>query len=293
MVEQHRCIMSGRRAAVRLLAPPEESQGTAAPESFDYYEIPAAVLCAACGRADCDGCFAADEDASGVIAIVPWERTDSDETGWQRLWSTANATTQGAETFFGALPKGQLGAAFRFALIAEGLAVASMLSALLAVLIGVLGFVFPALLKTVLLDPSLRNEVLRWLALGVPLLTFWMVFIHAVHGLAVDAAARRQGGSKRRNHALRFGLYACGWDLMVSPIGAVVVLFNDGMLSMLALAKLGMTVPGVAANALLRGIYALDAAAADRARFRAVVIATMLVVVSLLAVVVGLFVAHA
>jgi len=40
----------------------------------DAFDVPAAVLCAVCGQADCSGCSPADEQASGVMAIVPWER---------------------------------------------------------------------------------------------------------------------------------------------------------------------------------------------------------------------------
>ena len=62
-----------------------------------FFDIPAAVLCATCGQADCPGCTAASETESGVVAIVPWERSGG---MWTRLWATANATTQGAEAFF-------------------------------------------------------------------------------------------------------------------------------------------------------------------------------------------------
>ena len=40
-----------------------------------FFEVPAAVLCALCGQADCPGCTAATEHESGVLAIVPWERS--------------------------------------------------------------------------------------------------------------------------------------------------------------------------------------------------------------------------
>src|SRR4051812_40651921 len=88
-----------------------------------FFDVPAAVLCAFCGQADCPGCTTATEQASGVIAIVPWERSGS---VWVRLWATANATTQGAEAFFAVLPDGEIRKAMSFAVVAELLAVSSM-----------------------------------------------------------------------------------------------------------------------------------------------------------------------
>ena len=39
-----------------------------------FFEVPAAVLCATCGQADCPGCVAASETESGVIAIIPFSQ---------------------------------------------------------------------------------------------------------------------------------------------------------------------------------------------------------------------------
>src|SRR5215831_14900865 len=92
-------------------------------EAVDSVDVPAAVVCALCGRGDCPGCVEERTGASGVIAIIPWERPQSP---WpSRFFATVQATTRGAEGFFCALPDGAVSPAFRFALLAEIVAVSS------------------------------------------------------------------------------------------------------------------------------------------------------------------------
>src|SRR5262249_4156726 len=159
----------------------------------------------------------ATETESGVVAIVPWERSGG---LWTRLWATANATTQGAEAFFAVLPDGEVPPAMRFAVLAELLAVLSM--AMLLVPLAALGL--PNLALDVLQNPSRRGSALRWSPLGVPGLALWMATAHVTHGAALDVGARRQGARPQRRRAVRFGLYACGWDLMSGPLGALMML---------------------------------------------------------------------
>jgi hypothetical protein len=241
-----------------------------------FFDIPAAVLCATCGQADCPGCTAASENESGVVAIVPWERSGG---MWTRLWATANATTQGAEAFFNVLPDGEIPPAMRFALVAELLAVLSMA----ALLVPLAALVLPNLALEVLESPALRLSALRWLGLGIPALALWMVFAHVMHGAALDAGARRQGaaldgGARRR--AVRFGLYACGWDLMSGPLGALVMLVTRGLHDAVEVAELAMRVPGRASVALLTGVYQLPPDKVARARRSGSVAAVLLVLVS-------------
>ena len=67
----------------------KDSAGRRSPRDDDlvdsFFEVPAAVLCAACGQADCPGCTAATTPSPGVVAIVPWERG----APLDRLWATA------------------------------------------------------------------------------------------------------------------------------------------------------------------------------------------------------------
>jgi hypothetical protein len=238
-----------------------------------FFDIPAAVLCATCGQADCLGCTTASESESGVVAIVPWERSGA---VWTRLWATANATTQGAEAFFAVLPDGELPPAMRFALVAELLAVLSMAT----LLVPLLALVLPNLALEIVRSPSLRVSALRWFGLGIPALALWMVFAHVTHGAALDAGARRQGARAERRRAMRFGLYACGWDLMAGPLGALVMLFTRGLHDAIELAELAMRVPGRASAALLTGVYQLPADKVARARRAGSVAAALLALTS-------------
>src|SRR5882672_7148282 len=86
-------------------------------------DVPAAAACLTCGRGDCPGCHEERTGASGVIAIIPWERPQPSWSG--RFYATVQATTRGAEGFFCALPDGPVSPAFRFAVLAEIFAVAS------------------------------------------------------------------------------------------------------------------------------------------------------------------------
>jgi hypothetical protein len=237
-------------------------------------DVPAAVLCAFCGRGDCTGCGGADEQASGIVAIVPWERPGAGM--WSRLFATAKLTTVGAESFFSALPDGEASPALRFAVVAELLAVGSMMS----VLVALAALALPTLALAVVESPALRATALRWFAVGVPALALWMVAAHATHGAALDSGARRQGARPQRRRAVRFGLYACGWDLMAGPLGALYALFTGGRAGLAELAKSSARVPGRSSTALLTGVYALGAAATERARRAGTIAAVALSLVS-------------
>ncbi|AGP34929.1 hypothetical protein [Sorangium cellulosum] len=226
----------------------------------EVFDVPAAVLCACCGQPDCAGCAAATDEGSGVVAIIPWERTI--DGVWSRLWATSKATTLGAETFFAAIPDGAISAAMRFALLAETLAILSMIVALLPIA----ALALPGLTLELARNPAARESALQWLALGVPGLTVWMVLAHALHGAALDLGARRQGARPERRRAIRFGLYACGWDLMAGPLGALVMLVSGGVKGAEQLLSASLRVPGRASTALLLGVYALHPGAAERAR---------------------------
>lgn len=229
-------------------------------EPPDIFDVPAAVLCARCGQPDCAGCEdPAELEGSGVVAIVPWERPGAT---WQRLWATARATTLGAESFFAALPDGPVRPAAGFALLAELLAVFSMF----VLLVPVLAIALPGLAAAIVSDPYLRGRALFWLVVSVPALSVWMALAHAAHGMALDAGARRHGGRSQRRRAIRFGLYACGWDLMSGPLGALAAAFSEGRKAAGAALSASMRVPSRATAALLQGVYALTPASAARAR---------------------------
>jgi hypothetical protein len=226
-------------------------------ETLDL-DVPAAVVCAFCRDADCGGC-ANERSKSGIVAIVAWERPGSAPA---RMWSTARSATKEAELFFGTLPDGPIAPALRFAVLSELLA--SMV--MLALLVPFAAALAPTWLRRVVFDPATRFTALRVVALAIPALAAILVLAHAAHGLALDFGARKAGAlrsAKRR--ALRFGLYATGWDVVVGPVGALILGVSEGVWAALGVTRLAVGLPGRSARAFLRGAYGLDGAAASRA----------------------------
>ena len=103
----------------------QQASDSVAPASRDdLLDVPATVVCAFCGNADCLGCTE-ERSRSGVISIIAWERPGS---ALQRLWSTAKASTMNSEAFFETLPEGPIGPALRFAVVSELVAAGAMLA---------------------------------------------------------------------------------------------------------------------------------------------------------------------
>jgi len=233
-------------------------------------EVPAAVVCARCGNAECSGC-AQDGTLSGVIAVVPWERPGGANLG--RLWATARATTFDADRFFESLPDGPLAPAVRFAVVSEMMAVTAM--ALSALVFAVA--LSPARVRHIFVDQGVT--ALRLAAVGVPAVAALLVLAHAAHGYALDCGARRAGSRSCVVRALRFGLYAAGWDVVLGPIGLIVVAVKEGVRRAATIGAVGMGLPGRSAVAFLRGCYRLEgrsALPALRASYFVAIIATLL-----------------
>lgn len=247
--------------------------------SSELLDVPAAVVCLVCGELDCTGCEDRDLSRSGIVAIVAWERPAM--PALTRLWATARSTTRDAESFFELLPDGPVMPALRFAAICELLASFSML----LLIIPVAAVVAPEWLRHLASDPHAQGLVLRVVVLGVPAFAALLVFAHTVHALAIDVGASASGARKARSRALRFGLYACGWDLVMGPLGAVVVTMKEGLAAGLGVLDL-VSVPGRATRAFLRGCYRLEGERAKKALATAttgVVIATLFGVVAVIA----------
>jgi hypothetical protein len=225
--------------------------------SSDLLDVPATVLCARCGDPDCGGC-SSDLSRSGIVSVVAWER--SEVPVLSRLWSTARSTTRDAEGFFELMPDGPLMPALRFAAACELLASAAVFAGLAAVA----AVVAPEWLKYVVLDPIARQTTLRVLVLGLPAFASLLVVAHVAHGFSIHLGARQNGGQGSRSRALRFGLYACGWDLVMGPLGAVVVAFKEGFGTALGLAGALSGLPTRATIAFIRGSYRMDGEAARR-----------------------------
>ncbi len=259
-------------------------QAAKARESEELVEldVPAAVVCAHCGDADCPGCLN-ELTRSGVVAVIPWERPGA--PAWSRLWSTARATTFDADRFFETLPDGPIAPAFRFAVASEMIASTAM-GLLLFLPLAILA---PGWAKHLLLDEG--GLLLRVAVAGIPALAALLVAAHVAHGWALDVGARRSGSRAATARALRFGLYAAGWDLVIGPFGAVVVALKEGLRASLSIAGVGIGLPGRSARAFLRGCYRLDGRAAQPALNASYVAAVIATAVGAIAVIVALVVA--
>jgi len=233
----------------------QQASNSAEPASRDdLLDVPATVVCAFCGNADCLGC-AEERSRSGVISIIAWERPGSTLL---RLWSTAKASTMTAEAFFETLPEGPIAPALRFAVVSELAAAGAML----AVVGGSVLLGSALLFGSVPLDPASSWLLCRVAFASTFGLAFLLVVAHAAHGLALDVGARRSGAPANALRALRFGLYSAGWDLVLGPVGAVVLLVREGPSKAFSLARIAMGLPTRAALAFLRGTYRLDGAQA-------------------------------
>jgi hypothetical protein len=219
-------------------------------------EVPAAVVCAHCGDADCAGCCN-EQTRSGVVAIVPWERPGS--PAFARLWATARATTFEPERFFESLPDGPIAPALRFAFASELLASTAM--AMMAFV--PIALVAPRWARHVLFDETAAAT--RLLVVAIPAFAAILVAAHVAHGWALDRGARRAGARGATTRALRFGLYAAGWDLVLGPLGALVLAAKEGVGKAFSIVGVGMGLPGRCAKAFLRGCYRLDGPAAEPA----------------------------
>jgi hypothetical protein len=245
-------------------------------------EVPAAVVCAQCGDADCPGCLE-EQTRSGVVAVVPWERPGL--PAFERLWGTARATTLDGQRFFESLPDGAIASALRFAIVCEVLAASAMA---LAVLIPV-AVLAPGWVGHLLLHETMW--VVRVAVIGIPGLAGLLIAAHLAHGWALDYGARRSGMRSATTRALRFGLYACGWDLVIGPIGAVIVGLKEGAGAVLSIAGAGLGLPGRSARAFLRGCYHLDGKSAARALRASYVAAAISTTIGALAVIAGIVMA--
>jgi len=261
---------NGSRADVR-----QSGQAPRDDSAFDLDDVPAAVVCAACGDPDCAGCAVEEAtNRSGVIAIIPWERPGL--TFWRRLWQTATLVTVHARPFFSALPDGDTMTALSFAFVAEAFAVTGLAfgAALLSLLF------LPSLPALFMADAALRGQIVRGTCSGICLLVLAMVTLHAVHGLALDLAARSYGG-RRSGRGLRFGLYACGWDLVTLPLGLLVTAVLGGLSAARRAAPLGLTAPAQASEAYLTTLHGLSPESAQLAGRRAAYLTVVPVLLTL------------
>ncbi len=255
----------------------QEAEGRVESEELADTDVPAAVVCARCGNADCLGCLH-ELTRSGVVSVVPWERPGA--TAIARLWATARATTFDADRFFESLPDGPIAPALRFALVSEAIAAGAMA----VVALVALAVIAPSWVAHLVVRQA--GTLARFAAAGICGLAALLVAAHAAHGWALDVGARRSGARRATSRALRFGLYAAGWDLVIGPLGALVVAVKEGGHAAVSIAGVGVGLPGRSARAFLRGCYGLEGKAAGpamRASWVAAAVATMAGAVAVIA----------
>ena len=183
-------------------------------ESIYDVDVPPSVVCASCGSVVCLGCRMHQPPAP-CCDTVPWE---SSEGIGHRLWQTAELCSTNAAAVFGAMPRGKVIPALRFALVAETLAVGSF-AAVAAMLLWMLR---PPWLSQWLV--SSEGLIVGGVCLGAS--TMGMIWLHVAWGMCIELGAASAGLQPDWSQGLRFGLYACAWDLFTSPIGIVRSLAN-------------------------------------------------------------------
>ena len=145
--------------------------------------------------------------------------------------------------------------------------------------------VAPRWVKHLVVDDA--SVFLRLAVAGVCTLATILVAAHVVHGWALDVGARRSGARGATTRALRFGLYATGWDLVVGPVGALVVAVKEGLGKASSLGSVIIDLPGRSTRAFLRGCYRLDGASAEPALRTSYVAAGVATVLGAVVVVAG------
>jgi hypothetical protein len=187
------------------------------PAGWEDEAVPPVSLCARCGLASCGGCPPAPAPASNGM---PWE--DTPRPWLERLWQTALDTSTDPERVFAELTSGSISPALGFAILSETLALGSL------VLLGsgALWLGAPDLGRRLARDPEAIAAGLGLLAGSVLL----MLVLHVLWGVCLDVGAGFGRGPLDVRHGARFGLYACGWDLMTSPIGVFWSLLFAGPL---------------------------------------------------------------
>jgi hypothetical protein len=266
-----------------------EKELESSPELLD---IPGASVCVHCGDADCSGTCVQNQLASGIIETIAWERPSSLHNRGSLLWRhwlTSRKACVEPEVFLLRMHEGSVGAALSFGIVAETIAVGSF-----ALPWGLLAWLLaPGLLRTVAQDPVLSKMAVRAVGYGLPSLAILLVLAHAVHGLGTYLGAKRAGAVQGMDQgwraALRFGLYACAWDITISPFGALMLLLTAGPKATLATLKLGRGLPTRSTLAFLRARYGLDGAPMKRALWTSYVAAiavTLVLTVIILALIV-------
>jgi hypothetical protein len=121
--------------------------------------------------------------------------------------------------------------------------------------------------------PELAQQVLASSEACAALLLTWFAFVvcmvglHLLWGVCLDVGAQQpRAGKSGWQGGARFGLYACGWDLLTSPFGVFGSLLTRGPLRAWLPIGAAVRAPLLAQHAYLAFCLGADEAAQRRAR---------------------------
>jgi hypothetical protein len=222
------------------------------------FDIPPVSSCAVCGQPGCPGCVRSPAKTEARLeGGIRFEQPRGSLS--ERLVQTALESVSDPAQMFGIRLRGASRRhAWAFAWLSEGLALLSVF----AFCLGIFSLGFPKISRELL---SLRGAYVVVLLAYVFAVAF-LVLVHWLWGLALDfgmaGRVREEGelsaeGVSARALGVQFGLYACGWDLITSPLGLVLVWRNvprgargDALLGALRAPQVAIRVYFVAALAL-------------------------------------------
>lgn len=242
----------------------------------DDADVPAAVVCAACGRPECAGCHSG-EATSRLKAGTPWEQNGTPPLN--RLWRTAILATVDGEAFFGELGDGSVGKAFLFALLCELFAIAS----LAALWIPISYVLLPGFVESIFWNAPRRSLATVGVFVAIPVLAVLMVLLHVLWGTSLEFGLRLSGAEPRPGHCLRYALYSCGWDLVTSPFGFTAGCVSNGFWGAARELRAAVRIPRFATRAYVGRARSVPDAKARRALTLAAVMTGTVVVASALA----------
>ena len=190
-------------------------------------EFPPVARCLRCGSAHCDGCESPTPQHMGLRWL------SSERHSPLRLWGMACQSVEQPESWLPCLAGADLKSALGFAALAEGAAGTSLAIGL----IGALSALAPSA------EWSLQPEMWGWAGLFIIGFTCFMVALHVLWAVCLEALLQRHGKPGALGLSLGFGLYACGWDLLTSPAGLALAVATRGRRRGVALVRAATIAP--------------------------------------------------
>jgi hypothetical protein len=223
--------------------------------------------CALCTRPDCDGNHA----ASAPAGKLAWE---GDQGGWlHKLVRTARQSVKADASDCLDVNPPRVLRALAFACLAELGALGSLLLPAVAALF----VAFPDGVRSLLAQ--------GWPGRILALLVGFMLLVHLLWGVGLELALVWRGARRDLARSVTFALYACGWDLLTSPLGALLLVCSAGPRAGFLELRSAMRVPLAATVRYVagaRGIGSERAASVSRWSFALPALCTLGAVVWLL-----------